>query len=361
MFAPGGVDLCLWQVKAELLVQMDGVGSVSAEDEDGPAQPRQVWVRSLRKMRMARHSHARRIYIPLPEPEGRNQLFEINLKEVKLGADVAVKGLVDKTKGYSGPWPSVFGAEEKRLEAPYASEWPATIRIETAAQDSQVVTSSYGDPSFSSAALRKLVCDTRSGGSDSGLQACDVDALMHETHGFGHLFAKPVMSFLGVSELGRALSHDGLSTDLKRSKRASVFLGGVGSFSKWRLACNDAATSQGADVTNVCREAAMMGLRRRMQQARKVDVPVTQADFLEAISNVNRSVVTVSALSLSCSSSALWEGDSSDTSSGQAMAGAGRLLLLVAAAVALVAPYRAFVQGGIQAEKMSRKLEHVDG
>ncbi|CAE7446403.1 KATNA1, partial [Symbiodinium pilosum] len=60
----------------------------------------------------------------------------------------------------------------------------------------------------------------------------------------------------------------------------------------------------GADVTNVCREAAMMGLRRRMQQARKegkslqelnnlkqeVDVPVTQADFLEAISNVNRSV-----------------------------------------------------------------------
>lgn len=33
------------------------------------------------------------------------------------------------------------------------------------------------------------------------------------------------------------------------------------------------------------------------------------------------------------------------------MAGAGRLLLLVAAAVALVAPYRAFVQGGIQASR----------
>lgn len=60
----------------------------------------------------------------------------------------------------------------------------------------------------------------------------------------------------------------------------------------------------GADVTNVCREAAMMGLRKRMAKARQegisvakmqmlkdeVDVPVTQADFLEAIKNVSRSV-----------------------------------------------------------------------
>lgn len=60
----------------------------------------------------------------------------------------------------------------------------------------------------------------------------------------------------------------------------------------------------GADVTNVCREAAMMGLRRRMAKARaegislakiqllkdEVDVPVTQSDFLEAIKNVSRSV-----------------------------------------------------------------------
>merc|ERR1711920_716983 len=60
----------------------------------------------------------------------------------------------------------------------------------------------------------------------------------------------------------------------------------------------------GADVTNVCREAAMMGLRKRMQKARaegiplvkiqalkdEVDVPVTQTDFLEAVKNVSRSV-----------------------------------------------------------------------
>merc|ERR1711918_242359 len=62
----------------------------------------------------------------------------------------------------------------------------------------------------------------------------------------------------------------------------------------------------GADVTNICREAAMMGLRVRMRKARQegksiaqmqnlkdeVDVPVTQADFLEALKNVQKSVGT---------------------------------------------------------------------
>jgi len=60
----------------------------------------------------------------------------------------------------------------------------------------------------------------------------------------------------------------------------------------------------GADVTSVCREASMMGLRKRMAAARKegislakmqslkdeVDVPVTHADCVEALKNVNRSV-----------------------------------------------------------------------
>eukprot|EP00435_Cladocopium_sp_Y103_P037476 s84_g9.t3 len=149
------------RVKAELLVQMDGVGT-----EEGTEGTRQVMVLAATNRpwdldEALRRRLEKRIYIPLPEAEGRKQLFEINLREVKLGADVAIPGLVDKTKGYSG-----------------------------------------------------------------------------------------------------------------------------------------------ADVTNVCREAAMMGLRRRMQKARQegkslvemhnlkqeVDVPVTQADFLEAISNVNRSV-----------------------------------------------------------------------
>ena len=61
----------------------------------------------------------------------------------------------------------------------------------------------------------------------------------------------------------------------------------------------------GADITNVCREAAMMGLRKKMKEARQrgltnsqlseavggiENIPVTQRDFLEALSNVQKSV-----------------------------------------------------------------------
>lgn len=155
------------RVKAELLVQMDGVGTV-AEDEDGQAQPKQVMVLAATNRpwdldEALRRRLEKRIYIALPEPEGRKQLFEVNMKEVKRAADVNLDELVTKTQGYSG-----------------------------------------------------------------------------------------------------------------------------------------------ADVTNVCREAAMMGLRLRMQKAREegvpiaqlqnmkqeLDVPVSQADFLQAISNVSRSVGT---------------------------------------------------------------------
>ena len=44
----------------------------------------------------------KRIYIPLPNEKGRQQLFDINLKGIKLSEDVKFDGLMKKTKGYSG-------------------------------------------------------------------------------------------------------------------------------------------------------------------------------------------------------------------------------------------------------------------
>lgn len=85
---------------------MDGVGTV-AEDEDGQAQPKQVMVLAATNRpwdldEALRRRLEKRIYIALPEPEGRKQLFEVNMKEVKRAADVNLDELVTKTQGYSG-------------------------------------------------------------------------------------------------------------------------------------------------------------------------------------------------------------------------------------------------------------------
>lgn len=97
------------RVKAELLVQMDGVtSSAPREDDDGESvQPRQVMVLAATNRpwdldEALRRRLEKRIYIPLPEPPGRKQLFEINLREVKLDANVDLEELVGRTDGYSG-------------------------------------------------------------------------------------------------------------------------------------------------------------------------------------------------------------------------------------------------------------------
>jgi len=158
------------RVKAELLVQMDGVTSASPESEgddpDMPSRPKMVMTLAATNRpwdldEALRRRLEKRVYIPLPIEVGRRQLFDINLRDVKL------------------------------------------------------------DDSF------------------------DMDKLVIGTEGYS---------------------------------------------------C--------ADITNVCREAAMMGLRRRVQRAREegtslaniqvlqedVDVPVTQKDFLDALKNVQKSV-----------------------------------------------------------------------
>ena len=44
----------------------------------------------------------KRIYIPLPDAEGRRQLLDINLKEVEKGDDVDLTKVADMLDGYSG-------------------------------------------------------------------------------------------------------------------------------------------------------------------------------------------------------------------------------------------------------------------
>ena len=44
----------------------------------------------------------KRIYIPLPDQETRQQLLEINLKEVPRAADVDTNSIAAKLEGYSG-------------------------------------------------------------------------------------------------------------------------------------------------------------------------------------------------------------------------------------------------------------------
>ena len=44
----------------------------------------------------------KRVYIPLPNEGGLKQLFDINLKGMKLADDVDLDAMVKKVKGYSG-------------------------------------------------------------------------------------------------------------------------------------------------------------------------------------------------------------------------------------------------------------------
>jgi len=97
-------------VKAELLIQMDGVSVVSSANaneqlEDNENKQVMVLAATNRPYDLdeaLRRRLEKRIYIPLPNEEGLKKLFEINLKGVKLAPDVKIDDLLKKVKGYSG-------------------------------------------------------------------------------------------------------------------------------------------------------------------------------------------------------------------------------------------------------------------
>ncbi|XP_071503922.1 katanin p60 ATPase-containing subunit A1-like isoform X2 [Diadema antillarum] len=91
------------RVKSELLIQMDGVSGPTAGEDSS----KMVMVLAATNFpwdidEALRRRLEKRIYIPLPEIEGREQLLRINLKEVLLADDVNLTGIAEKMDGYSG-------------------------------------------------------------------------------------------------------------------------------------------------------------------------------------------------------------------------------------------------------------------
>ncbi|KAJ1426229.1 P-loop containing nucleoside triphosphate hydrolase protein, partial [Ochromonadaceae sp. CCMP2298] len=101
------------RVKTELMVQMDGVegGDEEAEGEEGeggePVVRKTVIVLAATNTpwdldEALRRRLEKRVYIPLPDVDGRRDLFKINMKSVELDADVDWAELAEKSAGYSG-------------------------------------------------------------------------------------------------------------------------------------------------------------------------------------------------------------------------------------------------------------------
>ncbi|XP_067098468.1 katanin p60 ATPase-containing subunit A1 [Osmerus mordax] len=91
------------RVKAELLVQMDGVGGASENDDPS----KMVMVLAATNFpwdidEALRRRLEKRIYIPLPSAKGRVELLAINLKELELANNVDMDKIGEKMEGYSG-------------------------------------------------------------------------------------------------------------------------------------------------------------------------------------------------------------------------------------------------------------------
>ncbi|CAG2197950.1 KATNA1 [Mytilus edulis] len=92
------------RVKSELLVQMDGVGGNSADESE---EQKIVMVLAATNFpwdldEALRRRLEKRIYIPLPTEEGREELLKINLKGIDIHKDVKLSSLAGNLEGYSG-------------------------------------------------------------------------------------------------------------------------------------------------------------------------------------------------------------------------------------------------------------------
>ena len=104
------------RVKTELLTQMDGIAGASdagdgadAKEGEEVVEPKKVTVIVLAATNMPwdiddamRRRLEKRIYIPLPDSEGRRELFRINLKGTEVDAGIDLDALAALSEGYSG-------------------------------------------------------------------------------------------------------------------------------------------------------------------------------------------------------------------------------------------------------------------
>ena len=92
------------RVKAELLIQMDGVTGATGQDED-PTKIVMVLAATNFPWDLdeaLRRRLEKRIYIPLPSLEGRRKLLDINMRDVAYDADVNLDDVAERLEGYSG-------------------------------------------------------------------------------------------------------------------------------------------------------------------------------------------------------------------------------------------------------------------
>ncbi|CAD5117195.1 unnamed protein product [Dimorphilus gyrociliatus] len=106
----GGEHDATKRLTSEILIQMDGVagaagGDVEVDAETGESKVVMVlgatnfpWNLDNALLRRLE----KRVYIPLPDTEGRLQLLKLNLKEVALANDICFDALASKLDGYSG-------------------------------------------------------------------------------------------------------------------------------------------------------------------------------------------------------------------------------------------------------------------
>ena len=98
------------RVKAELLVQMEGVNSntsASANEKSDQDKRKLVTVMAATNRPWdlddaLRRRFEKRVYIPLPNEKGRLQLFDLNLKKINIDKNINYDKLVKLTDGYSG-------------------------------------------------------------------------------------------------------------------------------------------------------------------------------------------------------------------------------------------------------------------